>query len=181
MSNLAPDGGHSRKTADQLLPEVYEELRHLAAAKMANQPPEHTLQPTALVHEAYLRLVNSNQNRWKDDRHFFAAAATAMQCILVDWARKKRRIKRGSGSKHLNLEDVQLAEEATPEAILALNDALETFAREDPVKAELVRMRFFGGISLVEASKALGLSLAAAKRYMSFSRAWLYRYISSKK
>jgi RNA polymerase sigma factor (TIGR02999 family) len=171
-------GAGDARAADELLPLVYEELRHLAAAKMAGQPAEHTLQPTALVHEAYLRLVGSRQKQWRDSRHFFAAAAEAMRQILVDWARKKGRIKRGGGWHHLNLEDVQLAAQATPESILALNEALEAFALEDPLKAELIKLRFFGGLSLSEASQSMGLSLATGKRYLAFSRAWLYRHIT---
>src|SRR5215471_1671701 len=166
------------KAAEELLPFVYEELRKLAAVKMADQQPGHTLQPTALVHEAYLRLVSSERERWCTSRHFLAAAAEAMRHILVDWARKKARFKRGGGWQQLKLEDVQLAAEATPESIVALHEALDAFGAEDPLKAELVKLRFFGGLSLNQAAEAMGLSLATAKRYLAFSRAWLYRYIS---
>src|ERR1041385_7235112 len=166
------------KAAEELLPLVYEELRKLAAVKMADQHPGHTLQPTALVHEAYLRLVSSERDRWWNSRHFLAAAAEAMRQILVDWARKKKRLKRGSGQELLALEDLQVAADATPESIVAINDALEAFSAEDSLKAELVKLRFFGGLTLTQAAEAMGLSLATAKRYLAFSRAWLYRYIS---
>ncbi len=146
--------------------------------KMADQRPDHTLQPTALVHEAYIRLVSSEGQKWCNSRHFLAAAAEAMRQILVDWARKKARLKRGGGLQPLNLEDMQIAANSTPESIVAVNDALEAFAVEDPVKAELIKLRFFVGLSLAQAAEAMGLSLATAKRYLAFSRAWLYRYIT---
>src|SRR5580704_11372902 len=123
------------QAAEKLLPLVYEELRRLAAVKMQDQPTEHTLQPTALVHEVYLRLVGSEQQKWQNSRHFFAAAAEAMRQILVDWARKKGRLKRGGEWQRLNLDEVQLAAEAAPDSILAVHEALEAFACEDPVKA----------------------------------------------
>ncbi len=166
------------KAAEELLPLIYNELRKLAAVKMADQHPGHTLQPTALVHEAYLRLVKSEREKWSNSRHFLAAAAEAMRQILVDWARKRNRVKRGGGQEIPGLEDLQIAAEATPESIIAVNDALEAFAAEDPLKAELVKLRFFGGLSLTQAAETMGLSLATAKRYLAFSRAWLYRYIN---
>src|SRR5215831_19528145 len=122
------------KAAEELLPLVYGELRKLAAVKMADQPAGHTLQPTALVHEAYLRLVSSERERWCNSRHFFATAAEAMRQILVDWARKKNRAKRGGGQQLVGLEDIQVATEATPKSIVAVNEALEAFAAEDPLK-----------------------------------------------
>jgi len=172
-------GAGDAQAAEKLLPLVYEELRRLAAVKMKDQPPEHTLQPTALVHEVYLRMLGSERQKWQNSRHFFAAAAEAMRQILVDWARKKGRHKRGGGWQRLNLEEVQLAAEAAPDGILAVDEALQAFAGEDPVKAELVKLRFFGGLSLAEAARATGLSLATAKRYLAFSRAWLYRRITA--
>ena len=167
-----------QKAAEELLPLVYGELRRLATVKMADQDAGHTLQPTALVHEAYVRLVSSEREKWSNSRHFLAAAAEAMRQILVDWARKKNRVKRGGGQQLVGLEDIQLATEATPESIVAVNEALEAFSAEDPLKAELVKLRFFGGLSLTQAAETMGLSLATAKRYLAFSRAWLYRYIS---
>ncbi len=167
------------RAAEELLPLVYEELRQLAALKMADQPAGHTLQPTALVHEAYLRLVGAEQRKWQNSRHFLAAAAEAMRHILIDAARKKRRLKRGGDWRRVQLEEVHLAVEADPDGLLAVDEALEDFEREDPAKAELVKLRFFAGLSLPEAAKALGLSLATAKRSWAFSRAWLYRRLTS--
>ncbi len=166
------------KAADELLPLVYQELRRLAASKMGDQPAGHTLQPTALVHEAWLRLVGSKQREWQGSRHFFAAAAEAMRQILIDAARKKRRLKRGGHWQRLDLEEVHLAVDADPDGLLAVNEALEDFAREDPAKAELVKLRFFVGLSLPQAAQTLGLSLATAKRSWAFARAWLYRRLS---
>ena len=166
------------KAGDELLPLIYEELRRLAAVKMADQPAGHTLQPTALVHEAYLRLVSLEQQKWQNSRHFFAAAADAMRHILVDSARKKGRIKRGGDWKRLDLEEAELAVNANPDSVLAVHEALEEFGREDPDKAELVKLRFFGGLSLPQAAQTMGLSLATAKRHWVFARAWLYRYIT---
>ena len=166
------------KAADELLPLVYDELRKLAGAKMAAQPPGHTLQPTALVHEAYLRLVGSAQGRWQDSRHFLAAAAEAMRQILVDAARKKRRLKRGGGWERLKLEDIQIAVQTGPENLLTVDEALEQFAICDPEKAQLVKLRFFAGLSLGQAAQVMGISIATAKRYWAFSKAWLYRFIT---
>ena len=166
------------KAAEELLPLVYEELRRLAALKMADQPAGHTLQPTALVHEAYLRLVGADQRSWQNSRHFLAAAAEAMRHILIDSARKKRRLKRGGDWQRVDLEEVHLAVDAAPDGLLAVDEALEEFAREDPDKAELVKLRFFAGLSLPQAAQTLGLSLATAKRSWAFSRAWLYGRLS---
>ncbi len=156
------------QAAEELLPLVYEELRRLANQKMAEQAAGHTLQPTALVHEAYLRLAGSHALHWKNSRHFFAAAAEAMRHILIDSARRKRRLKRGGDWKRLDLEEVHLA----------VDEALEALAQEDPSKAELVKLRFFAGLSLPQAAQALGHSLATAKRSWAFSRAWLYRRLT---
>lgn len=161
--------------ADQLLPLVYDELRKLAASKMAQQPPGQTLQPTALVHEAWLRLTGSEHHRWNDRRHFFRAAAQAMRQILVDAARKKRRLKRGGGWHRLDLESIHLAAETDPDRLLAVNEALEDLSRHDPVKADLVKLRFFVGLSLPKAAQAMGLSTSTAKRSWAFARAWLYQ------
>jgi RNA polymerase sigma factor (TIGR02999 family) len=167
------------RAADGLLPLVYDELRRLAAAKMADQPAGHTLQPTALVHEAYLRLIGSQQDQWQNSRHFFAAAAEAMRHILVDAARRKARQKRGGEWQRLDLDALELAADAPPESLIALHEALEQFAREDPDKAELVKLRFFGGLPLPQAAAAMGWSLATAKRHWAFARAWLYRSITA--
>lgn len=169
------------KAADELLPLVYEELRHLAALKMADQPAGHTLQPTALVHEAYLRLVGAEQRKWQNSRHFYAAAAEAMRHILIDAARKKHRLRRGGGWQRVNLEEIHLAVEADPDGLLAVDAALEEFEREYPAKAELVKLRFFAGLALPQAAQTLGLSVATVKRSWAFSRAWLYRRLTSPK
>jgi RNA polymerase sigma factor (TIGR02999 family) len=146
---------------------------------MADQPAGHTLQPTALVHEAYLRLVGAEQRKWQNSRHFFAAAAQAMRHVLIDAARKKCRLRRGGGWQRVNLEEVHLAVEADPDGLLAVDEALGDFEHEDPAKAELLKLRFFAGLSLPQAAQTLGLSLATAKRSWAFSRAWLYRRLSS--
>ena len=164
--------------ADQLLPLVYQKLRRLAAVKMASQPEGHTLQPTALVHEAYLRLIGLEDKQWQNSRHFFAAAAEAMRHILVDSARRKGRLKRGGQLQRLDLDSLELAAEAQPDELLAVHEALEEFSRYDPEKAELVKLRFFGGLTLPAAATAMGWSLATAKRHWAFARAWLYRRIA---
>jgi RNA polymerase sigma factor (TIGR02999 family) len=164
-----------RQASEQLLPLVYEELRQLAAQKMALESPGHTLQPTALVHEAWLRLVKQPQPQCWDHRgHFFAAAAEAMRRILVENARRKARQKRGGKWDRVDLEDVQLAVDSDPALLLSINEALEKLAREHAEKAELVKLRFFAGLSLPDAARALRLSLTTAKRYWTFARAWLY-------
>jgi RNA polymerase sigma factor (TIGR02999 family) len=165
------------KAAEELLPLVYDELRNLAAARMAHLPPGQTLQPTALVHEAYVRLLGSDQ-QWDNRGHFFAAAAETMRRILVESARRKSRLKRGGQWQRIDLEEVNLAIETDPENLLTIDEALTKFAAEDPVKAQLVSLRFFAGLTLPEAAQAMNISLATAKRYWAFARAWLYREIS---
>jgi RNA polymerase sigma factor (TIGR02999 family) len=160
--------------AEQLLPMVYDELRKLAAAKLAQERPGQTLQPTALVHEAYLRLVGVNQEQQWDNRgHFFAAAAEAMRRILVENVRRKKSIKRGGHLKRVELdEDFTL--HAAPDELLSLDDALTKLAREDPVKAELVKLRCFAGLSHQEAARALGISRPTADRYWVYAKTRLY-------
>jgi RNA polymerase sigma factor (TIGR02999 family) len=162
------------KAADELLPLVYDELRKLAANKMANEAAGHTLQPTALVHEAWLRLVGDANPRFDGRAHFFAAAAEAMRRILIESARRKARLKRGGEWERVNLEDIQLATESDPALLLSIDEALEKLASEHPEKAELVKLRFFAGLSLPEAARALDLSDTTAKRHWAFARAWLY-------
>lgn len=169
------------QAAEELLPLVYDELRRLAAVKMAGQPAGHTLQPTALVHEAYLRLAGAEQKKWQNSRHFYAAAAQAMRHILIDAARKKGRLQHGGDWRRVDLEAVHLAVETAPDALLAVDEALADFEREDPAKAELVKLRFFCGLSLPQVARTLGLSLATAKRSWAFSRAWLYQYLTNGK
>jgi RNA polymerase sigma factor (TIGR02999 family) len=160
--------------ANKLLPLVYEELRRVAAHRMALQPAGHTLQPTALVHEAFLRLTGNAEQTWADRRHFFAAASEAMRHILVDRARRKAAVRHGSNQVPLQLEDVVLAADADDEHVIAVNDALNQLAMENPTAAELVKLRFFAGFTLVEAAELLGVSERTAKRIWSYARAWLF-------
>ncbi len=162
------------KAAEELLPLVYEELRRLAAARMAHEAPGQTLQPTALVHEAWLRLAGSEKQSWRDRRHYFAAAAEAMRRILIDNARRKGRVRHGKGLVRVDLDQVDLAIQAEDESLLAVDEALSKLAVEDPAKAELVKLRYYVGLSIPEAGQALGLSESTAKRYWNYARAWLY-------
>jgi RNA polymerase sigma factor (TIGR02999 family) len=161
--------------AAQLLPLVYEELRQLAAQRLAREAPGQTLQATALVHEAYLRLVDTDRvQRWDSRGHFFAAAAEAMRRILVESARRRSSGKRGGGLRRVDFEAAQSEAELPADDLLALDDALDQLAREDPVKAELVKLRCFAGLSHQEAAQALGLARATADRYWAYAKAWLY-------
>jgi len=166
------------KAADDLLPVVYEELRRLAAAKMAREASGHTLQPTALVHEAWLRLAGHENPRWENRAHFFGAAAEAMRRILIDAARRKQARRHGGGQQRINLDDVDVASEVEDDQLLALNEALERFSAQDKTKAELVKLRYFAGLTIAEAAQVLGVSEPTAKRYWAYARAWLYREIS---
>jgi RNA polymerase sigma factor (TIGR02999 family) len=163
--------------SERLLPLVYEELRALARRKMASERGDHTLQATALVHEAYLRLVGDagEEQGWDGRAHFFAAAAEAMRRILIDNARRKQRLRHGGQAERVDLDDQVLAIESPPEDMLALDEALVKLAAEDHVKAELVKLRYFAGLTLEEAGRMLGISPATADRYWAFARAWLYR------
>jgi RNA polymerase sigma factor (TIGR02999 family) len=161
--------------AEQLLPLVYEELRQLAAQKIAQEKPGQTLDATALVHEVYVRLVDVEKaQHWDSRRHFFAAAAEAMRRILFDRARDKRRLKRGGGWRRLRLDKIDFPVEKTSDDVLALDEALEKLAQEDPLCAELVKLRFFAGLTLQEAGNTLGLARRTADRYWAFARSWLY-------
>ena len=164
--------------AEQLLPLVYAELRKLAAQRLAREAPGQTLQPTALVHEAYLRLVDHDQaQHWNSRGHFFAAAAEAMRRILVDNARRKRRPKHGGGRQRIELDESLAAADLRNDP-LALNDALSQLAVQEPVKAELVKLRYFAGLSIEEAAAVLSISPATAKRYWAIARAWLFVALS---
>jgi RNA polymerase sigma factor (TIGR02999 family) len=164
--------------AEQLLPLVYDELRKLAAERMAQEKPGQTLQATALVHEAYLRLVDVEQaQHWYSRGHFFAAAAEAMRRILVEQARKRGRLKRGGDRQRLDLDALQLSVPEAADELLALNEALAEFARKHPEKAELVKLRYFAGLTVAEAAQALGVSTSTADRHWTYARAWLYRRI----
>jgi RNA polymerase sigma factor (TIGR02999 family) len=161
--------------AEQLLPLVYDELRKLAAVKLAQEKPGQTLQATALVHEAYLRLVDQDRaQHWNSRGHFFAAAAEAMRRILVESARRKGRLKRGGGRKQVPLEDVALPVEDHADDLLALDEALTKLAQEEPVKAEVVKLRYFAGLTLDEVAVCLNISPATAKRSWAVARAWLF-------
>jgi len=167
------------KAADELLPLVYDELRRLAAVKMSREPPGQTLQATALVHEAYIRLVGAETQNWKGRTHFFAAAAQAMRRILVENARRKQTLKRGGDRKRLDIDDVELSVRESPEDILALDEALAKLSQEDPVVGELVKLRYFAGLTLEQAAGLLGVSTRTADRYWAYARAWLYQEITS--
>jgi len=160
--------------ADQLLPLVYTELRRLAAAKMANEAAGHTLQPTALVHEAWLRLVGNQNQQWNSRGHFFGAAAEAMRRILVENGRRKHAARHGGGQAKLDIQEIELAAPAADEELLAVHDALEKLAARDPQKAELVKLRYFVGLTTEEAAEVLGISVPTADRWWNFSRAWLF-------
>ena len=171
----AVERGEAR-AADQLLPLVYAELRRLAAHKMAQENPGQTLQPTALVHEAWLKLVGQENRRWQDRNQFFAAAAEAMRRILTDNARRKLRQRHGGGRQRVELDDDAVATEADDQ-VLAVDEALEKFARLDPARAEVVKLRYFVGLTFEEVAEVLGISEPTAKRYWAFARAWLLEEI----
>ena len=163
----------NRRAAADLLPVVYAELRHLAAARLANERAGHTLQPTALVHEAYLRLVGDHQ--FDHRGHFFAAAAEAMRRILVESARRKQAARRGGAAAREDLDPDRIAAPEPPDELLALNDALDRLAARDPLKAELVKLRYFAGLTADEAAGVVGLSPSTADRHWAYARAWLKR------
>ena len=177
LDSVAEDDGQA---AAELLPQVYEELRKLAAARMADETGTQTLQPTALVHEAWLRLSGSAQRPWKNRAHFFAAAAEAMRRILIDRARGKHARKRDAGAFRFDLEQVDLAVEADEESLLQVNEALEKLAAVDAECAQLIKLRFFVGLDYEEAAQALGISPRSAKRCWTFGRAWLFRELSNR-
>jgi RNA polymerase sigma factor (TIGR02999 family) len=169
------------RAAEQLLPLVYDELRKLAAARLAQEKPGQTLEATALVHEAYVRLVGSpsedGAREWEGRAHFFAAAAEAMRRILVEKARRKRRPRHGGGLARVDIELANIASPMPDEDLLALDEAMTRLAAEDPIRARLVQLRFYGGLSNEEAARILGISGATAKRYWRYARAWLHREV----
>ncbi|MBI3407252.1 MAG: sigma-70 family RNA polymerase sigma factor [Planctomycetes bacterium] len=165
--------------AEQLLPLVYEELRKLAAQKMAHEAPDQTLQATALVHEAYVRLVDVEKvQQWNSRGHFFAAAAEAMRRILIDRAREKLSLKRGGDWRRVPLDRVDLQAGTPPEDLLALDEALAELTRLDPTAGQLVKLRYFAGLSVEEAADALNLGVATAYRHWTFARAWLHNRVA---
>lgn len=163
------------QAAEELLPIVYNELRRLAAQKLSQEKPGQTLQATALVHEAYLRLIGSENRQWDGRGHFFAAAAEAMRRILVDTARRKQARKHGGGQQRIDLDDLQISNDVSPhpEDMIALDEALSKLASEDPVKGEVVKLRYFAGLSLRQISETLGISPSTADNYWAYARCWL--------
>jgi RNA polymerase sigma factor (TIGR02999 family) len=161
-----------------LLPLVYGELRKLAAAKMANEAAGHTLQPTALVHEAWIRLVGNLSQQWDGLAHFFAAAAEAMRRILIDKACRRHAACHGGGQPRVDLENVDVSAPVADDELLAVNEALDKLAEQHPREAELVKLRYFVGVTVKEAAEVLGISADTAKQYSAYSRAWLFREIS---
>jgi len=166
------------KATDELLPLVYEELRLLAAQKLSHEPPGQTLQATALVHEAYLRLVGEEPRSWENRGHFFAAAAEAMRRILVENARRKRRMKYGDGLRRVDFDNLDVAAEGLSGNVIALDEALARLSEEDRLAAELVKMRYFAGLTLAQTAEALGVSPRTADRCWAYAKAWLYHEIA---
>jgi RNA polymerase sigma factor (TIGR02999 family) len=166
--------------AEDLLPLVYQELRHVAAQKMRGQSPGHTLQATALVHEAWLR-VGAEAHEWQNRAHFFGAAAEAMRRILIDRARSKAAIRHGGGLERVDLDDVEIAMPAEESEMLDVHESLDEFARHHPGKAELVKLRYFAGLTIEEAAEVLGISTPTAKRHWAFAKMWLFTEISRKR
>ena len=180
---LSAAGHGDPDAAAQLLPLVYDELRNLAARRIAAERPGQTLQATALVHEAYLRIVDGNPPRsWNGRWHFFAAAAEAMRRILVDQARRRDRVKHGGGTvrQRIDLESVDLTVNEPPQELLAVDEGLTALEVPHPEKARLVKLRYFAGLTTEEAAEAMGISVATANRYWAYARAWLFRYLDPK-
>lgn len=177
---LAAASNGDANAAGQLLPLVYEELRRLAAQRLAAEAPGQTLQPTALVHEAYLRLTGKDgaEQGWDGRGHFFAAAAEAMRRLLVENARRKKRQKHGGDHQRISLDVAEALVPAPSEDLVALDEALTRLAAQDPIKAEVVKLRFFAGLTMTEIAQALDLSLATVERHWTFSRTWLYAELS---
>ena|ERR1044071_780418 len=169
------------KAADELLPLVYEELRRVAAHKMSLQPPGHTLQATALVHEAYIRLVGNEEKRWESRKHFFSAAAEAMRHILIDRARRRLRARHGENPEKMPMDDVEIIAPAKEEVVLQLNEALEDLAKISGEQAEIVKLRFFAGFTEPEIAQLLNISERSVQRQWSYAKAWLFERIEGMK
>ena len=174
---LAIEHGDTR-AVDKLLPLVYRELRQLAAQKLSREKPGHTLQPTALVHEAYLRLIGGDDDSWNSRTHFFATAAEAMRRILIENARRKHRLKRGGDQHKIDLDEGALPIEGPAEDIIALDEALTKLAGNEPAVADLVKLRYFAGLTIEQAAEALGISRRTANRQWSYARVWLFSEIT---
>ena len=168
------------RAAEELLPLVYGELRKLAAAKMANESAGHTLQPTALVHEAWVRLVGDASPKFANRAHFFAAAAEAMRRILVDQARRKRALRHGGGQERVDIQELDLAAPEADTQLLAVHEALDKLAAHHPVKADVVKLRYFIGLTIAETAEVLGISEPTAKNYWAWARVWLYQEIKAR-
>ena len=166
------------RAVDKLLPAVYQELRQLAAQRLSREAPGQTLQATALVHEAYLRLLGTDARDWKGRTHFFAAAAEAMRRILVENARRKHRLKRGGDQQRIDLDEALVVGSKPSEQLIALDEAMSRLAEDEPAIAELVKLRYFAGLTLEQAAELLGISRRTATRHWGFARAWLYRQIA---
>jgi RNA polymerase sigma factor (TIGR02999 family) len=169
------------KAADELLPLVYDELRRLAAARMARESAGQTLQPTALVHEAWLRLVSDGERTWKNRAYFFAAAAEAMRRILIERARRKSRLKYGGGQQRINIEELELAEATPDDKILLVDEALQELEAEHPERARIVVLKFFGGLTNKEVAETLGLGERTVDRHWVCAKTWLFRRIQSQR
>jgi RNA polymerase sigma factor (TIGR02999 family) len=167
------------KAADQLLPLVYEELRKLAAARMAREAPGQTLQATALVHEAWLRIIDQDQRQWQSRAYFFVAAAEAMRRILVDRARRKQAARHGGGAPHEDVAVIELPVESAPDQLLRIHEVLDELAAEEPLRAEVVKLRFFVGMDHREIAEALNVSEKTVKRYWAYAKAWLRRALEA--
>lgn len=173
---LSSFGGDRNQATERLLPLVYDQLRRLAAGKLVGESKGHTLQPTALVHEAYLKLLSSIEDSWESRSHFFGAAAEAMRRILIDHARTKKRIKRGGNAKHVPIENVDvpaLISVERSEELIQLDEAISKLEKQDPIKSQLVKIRFFAGLTMSQAAESLGISLRTAERHWTFARVWL--------
>lgn len=168
-----------RQASSDLLPLVYEELRQLAAARMAREAAGQTLQATALVHEAWLRLVGEGNRNWENRAHFFGAAAEAMRRILIENARRKSRLKRGGGQSRLDIDELELAETTPDDKILLIDEALERLRSADPDKAKIVVLKFFGGLTNQEVAQSLGITERTVERHWAFAKAWMFRCIQS--
>lgn len=175
---LQAAGRGDDRAREDLLPMVYEELRNLAAARMAREAAGHTLQPTALVHEAWLRLVSDKDQNWQNRAYFFGAAAEAMRRILIEHARRKSRLKHGGGQERLNIEDLDLAETTPDDKILLVNDALQQLEAEHPERARIVVLKYFGGMTNKEVAETLGIGERSVDRHWVCAKIWLFRKIA---